>query len=55
MSYAQVEVRVDVYGQDGLPHTFLHVTHPDGSTSQYGLVPADMLGSVAVRDIREVA
>lgn len=35
-----VQIRIDVGGSDGLPHTFLFITHPDGSTSEYGLVPA---------------
>jgi len=34
-----VQIRVDFWGTDAIPHTFLSVTHPDGSTTEYGLVP----------------
>jgi len=36
---ASVQVRIDVLGNDYLPHTFLAVVHPDGSITEYGLVP----------------
>jgi trimeric autotransporter adhesin len=38
-----VQIRVDFGGSDGIPHSFLAVTHPDGSTVEYGLVPAEHL------------
>jgi len=34
-----VQVKVDVGGQDKIPHTFLKVTHPDGASSDCGLSP----------------
>ena len=34
-----VSMRVDVAGEDGIPHTFLVVTHPDGRVLEYGLAP----------------
>lgn len=37
---ASVQMRVDFAGSDFIPHTFLSVTHPDGSRTEYGLVPA---------------
>ena len=37
---ASVQVRVDIGGADYIPHTFLVVTHPNGTVSEYGLVPA---------------
>ncbi len=36
---ASVQMRVDLFGGDGVPHTFLHIIHPDGSEADYGLVP----------------
>lgn len=37
---ANVQMRVDLGGADNIPHTFILVTHPDGSQTEYGLVPA---------------
>ena len=37
---ATVQIRVDIGGKDGIPHSFLAVTHPDGTVTEYGLVPA---------------
>jgi len=37
---AVVQMRVDLGGSDGIPHTFISVTHPDGRQTEYGLVPA---------------
>ena len=34
-----VEIRVDVFGEDGIPHTFLKVTNPDGSIDYFGFAP----------------
>lgn len=36
-------MRIDFGGNDGIPHTFLSVVHPDGRTIEYGLVPAEHL------------
>ena len=36
---SSVQIFVDVFGSDGLPHTFIKVTHPDGSVEEFGLVP----------------
>ena len=39
---ASVQMRVDVGLRPGNinPHTFISVTHPDGSQTEYGLIPA---------------
>lgn len=34
-----IELRVDLGGVDLLPHSFLSITHPDGTILEYGLVP----------------
>lgn len=39
MTTPSVQVFVDLGGGDLIPHTFILVTHPDGSTTEYGLVP----------------
>ena len=40
-TYAYIEIRfnapLDVWNQ--MPHTFVKVTHPDGSSTEYGYVP----------------
>jgi hypothetical protein len=36
-----VEMRVDVGGADGIPHTFIVVTGPDGVERGYGFAPRD--------------
>jgi hypothetical protein len=36
---SSVSMRVDVGGSDGIPHTFLVVTHPDGRVVEYGFAP----------------
>ena len=36
-----VAMRVDTGGSNGIPHTFLVVTHPDGRQIEYGLTPAN--------------
>jgi Ca2+-binding RTX toxin-like protein len=40
---ASAQVRVDIGGGDGVPHTFISVTHPDGKQTEYGMVPATHL------------
>lgn len=40
---ASAQVRVDIGGSDGVPHTFIWVTHPDGKQTEYGMVPATHL------------
>lgn len=45
---ASVRVLVDVGGEDLLPHTFIEVTHPDGTTTEYGFAPStggELLGA----------
>jgi hypothetical protein len=37
---ATIQIRVDFFGSDDIPHTFLAVTHPDGRQIEYGLIPA---------------
>jgi hypothetical protein len=36
-----VEMRVDIGGSNGIPHSFLVVTGPDGIENGYGLAPLD--------------
>ena len=38
-----IQMRIDVGGGDGVPHSFLVVTHSDGSVLEYGLAPAEHL------------
>jgi hypothetical protein len=38
-----VQIRVDLGGRNGIPHTFIAVAHPDGMVTEYGLVPANGL------------
>lgn len=38
---SSVQIRVDIGGSNGIPHVFIRVEHPDGSTKDYGLVPRD--------------
>lgn len=38
-----VSMRVDIWGVDRIPHTFLVVTHPNGSKMEYGLTPDNHL------------
>ncbi|ACB93003.1 hypothetical protein XfasM23_1595 [Xylella fastidiosa M23] len=35
-----VQIKYDVGGQDGIPHTFIVITLPDGSEREYGYAPA---------------
>lgn len=35
-----VEIRYDIGGIDGIPHTFIVITLPDGSEREYGYAPA---------------
>jgi hypothetical protein len=36
-----VQIGIDPGGENYRPHTFLIITHPDGSVVEYGLVPSD--------------
>jgi hypothetical protein len=36
---SSVSMHVDVSGRDGIPHTFLVLTHPDGRVVEYGFAP----------------
>ena len=38
-----LSIRIDVGGTDKIPHTFLVLTHPDGSQEEYGLAPGNHL------------
>lgn len=38
MNYT-IEIRVDVWGSDGFPHTFLNVTDSNGTSINYGFAP----------------
>lgn len=40
---SSVTMRVDVAGSDGIPHTFLVITQPDGHQTEYGQVPKEGL------------
>jgi len=60
MSYATVNIMVDngIYDgndRDFIPHTFLKVTHPDGSTSSMGFAPiiTGLEGPGAIHDDSE--
>lgn len=33
-----VQIRVDIGGGDGMPHVFIRVEHPDGPTTEHGLI-----------------
>lgn len=51
-----VQTRIDIGGIDGIPHTFLVVTHPNGSTTEYGFLPAipltpSSIGHVAITGV----
>ncbi len=41
MNQLSVEMKVDIWGHDGLPHSFLFITGPDGQTRGYGFSPAE--------------
>lgn len=38
-----VQMRIDTAGRDGIPHSFISVTHSYGTITEYGLVPAEHL------------
>jgi len=40
MSYF-VEIRVDTFADDALPHTFIVITGPDGVEQGWGFAPAE--------------
>jgi hypothetical protein len=40
---SSVTMRVDIGGSNGVPHTFIVVTHPDGRQTEYGFVPREGL------------
>ncbi|WP_081044447.1 hypothetical protein [Xylella fastidiosa] len=35
-----IEIRYDIFGGDGIPHTFIVITLPNGSEREYGYGPA---------------